>query len=156
LESNLNTFRILVDADAAPVKQEVFRVALRYGIKVILVANSPINIQAEDWLESVIVSGQFDAADDWIVEHVQKNDIVVTGDIPLAARCLKKGSRVLDHRGRIFTENSIGNLLATRDLMSHLRDMGVNTAGPKAFEKKDRSRFLQSLDTVIQSIRNDK
>ncbi len=83
-------FRILVDADAAPVKQEVFRVALRYGIKVILVANSPINIPEEDWLESVVVSGQFDAADDWIVEHVQKNDIVVTGDIPLAARCLKK------------------------------------------------------------------
>jgi len=149
-------FRILVDADAAPVKQEVFHVALRYEIKVILVANSPINIQEENWLESVVVSGQFDAADDWIVEHAQKNDIVVTGDIPLAARCLKKGARVLDHRGRIFTENSIGNLLATRDLMAHLRDMGVNTSGPKAFEKKDRSRFLQSLDTIIQSILHGK
>ena len=149
-------FRILVDADAAPVKQEVFRVALRYGIKVILVANSPINIQEEDWLELVVVSGQFDAADDWIVEHVQKNDIVVTGDIPLAARCLKKAARVLDYRGRIFTENSIGNLLATRDLMSHLRNIGVNTSGPKVFVKKDRSRFLQSLDTIIQSIRNGK
>lgn len=149
-------FRILVDADAAPVKQEVFRVALRYGIKVILVANSPINIQEEDWLESVVVSGQFDASDDWIVEHVQKNDIVVTGDIPLAARCLKKAARVLDYRGRIFTENSIGNLLATRDLMSHLRNIGVNTSGPKVFVKKDRSRFLQSLDTIIQSIRNGK
>ncbi len=149
-------FRILVDADAAPVKQEVFRVALRYGIKVILVANSPINIQEEDWLESVVVSGQFDASDDWIVEHVQKNDIVVTGDILLAARCLKKAARVLDYRGRIFTENSIGNLLATRDLMSHLRNIGVNTSGPKVFVKKDRSRFLQSLDTIIQSIRNGK
>jgi len=104
----------------------------------------------------VVVSGQFDAADDWIVEHVQKNDIVVTEDIPLAARCLKKGARVLDHRGRIFTENSIGNLLATRDLMTYLRDIGVNTSGPKAFEKKDRSRFLQSLDTIIQSIRKGK
>jgi uncharacterized protein YaiI (UPF0178 family) len=149
-------FRILVDADAAPVKQEVFRVALRYGIKVILVANSPINIQEEDWLESVVVNGQFDAADDWIVEHVQKNDIVVTGDIPLAARCLKKAARVLDYRGLIFTENSIGNLLATRDLMAHLRDIGINTSGPKVFAKKDRSRFLQSLDTIIQSIRNGK
>ena len=149
-------FRILVDADAAPVKQEVFRVALRYGIKVILVANSPINIQEEDWLESVVVNGQFDAADDWIVEHVQKNDIVVTGDIPLAARCLKKAARVLDYRGLIFTENSIGNLLATRDLMAHLRDIGINTSGPKVFVKKDRSRFLQSLDTIIQSIRNGK
>ena len=149
-------FRILVDADAAPVKQEVFRVALRYGIKVILVANSPINIQEEDWLELVVVSGQFDAADDWIVKHVQKNDIVVTGDIPLAARCLKKDARVLDYRGLIFTENSIGNMLATRDLMAHLRNIGVNTSGPKVFVKKDRSRFLQSLDTIIQSIRNGK
>ena len=149
-------FRILVDADAAPVKQEVFRVALRYGIKVILVANSPINIQQEDWLESVVVSSQFDAADDWIVDHVQKNDIVVTGDIPLASRCLKKGARVLDHRGRIITENSVCDMLATRDLMAHLRDIGVNTGGPKVFEKKDRSRFLQSLDTVIQAILNGK
>jgi hypothetical protein len=148
--------RILVDADAVPVKQEVFRVALRYGIKVVMVANSPINIQQEDWLETVVVSGRFDAADDWIVEHVQKNDIVVTGDIPLAARCLKKAARVLDYRGRILTENSIGNLLATRDLMAHLRDIGVNTGGPKVFEKKDRSRFLQSLDTIVQSILNGK
>ena len=148
--------RILVDADAVPVKQEVFRVALRYGIKVIMVANSPINIQQEDWLETVVVSGRFDAADDWIVEQVQMNDIVVTGDIPLAARCLKKAARVLDYRGRILTENSIGNLLATRDLMAHLRDIGVNTGGPKVFEKKDRSRFLQSLDTIVQSILNGK
>ena len=148
--------RILVDADAVPVKQEVFRVALRYEIKVIMVANSPINIQQEDWLETVVVSGRFDAADDWIVEQVQKNDIVVTGDIPLAARCLKKAARVLDYRGRILTENSIGNLLATRDLMAHLRDIGVNTGGPKVFEKKDRSRFLQSLDTIIQAILNSK
>jgi hypothetical protein len=148
--------RILVDADAVPVKQEVFRVALRYEIKVVMVANSPINIQQEDWLETVVVSGRFDAADDWIVEHVQKNDIVVTGDIPLAARCLKKAARVLDYRGRILTENSIGNLLATRDLMAHLRDIGVNTGGPKVFEKKDRSRFLQSLDTIVQSILNGK
>ena len=148
--------RILVDADAVPVKQEVFRVALRYEIKVVMVANSPINIQQEDWLETVVVSGRFDAADDWIVEQVQKNDIVVTGDIPLAARCLKKAARVLDYRGRILTENSIGNLLATRDLMAHLRDIGVNTGGPKVFEKKDRSRFLQSLDTVVQSILNCK
>ena len=148
--------RILVDADAVPVKQEVFRVALRYGIKVVMVANSPINIQQEDWLETVVVSGRFDAADDWIVEHVQKNDIVVTGDIPLAARCLKKAAWVLDYRGRILTENSIGNLLATRDLMAHLRDIGVITGGPKVFEKKDRSRFLQSLDTIVQSILNGK
>lgn len=155
-ESKLIMLRILVDADAVPVKQEIFRVALRYGMKVIMVANSPVNLPPEEWLETVVVSGRFDAADDWIAEHAQKDDIVVTADIPLAARCLKKAARVLDYRGRIFTENSIGNLLATRDLMAHLRTIGVNTAGPKVFGKQDRSRFLQSLDTVVQSIRNSK
>ena len=145
--------RIMVDADAVPVKQEIFRVALRYGIKVIMVANSPVNMQQEEWLESVIVSGRFDTADDWITENVQRNDIVVTADIPLAARCLKKDARVMDYRGCIFTENSIGNLLATHDLMAHVRNIGVNTKGPKVFGKQDRSRFLQSLDTIVQSIR---
>ena len=95
-------FKILVDADASPVKQEVYRVARRYGIKVVLVANSPINVPAEDWLELVVVSGQLDAADDWIVDHIDKNDIVITGDIPLAARCLKKGARVLSPKGIRF------------------------------------------------------
>jgi uncharacterized protein len=148
--------KILVDADASPVKQEVFRVARRYGIKVVLVANSQINIQPEDWLEIVVVSGRLDAADDWITDHVEKNDIVVTGDIPLAASCVKKGARVLSPRGSVFTEISIGNTLATRDLMTHLRDIGINTAGPAAFDKKDRSRFLQSLDKLVQAIRNGK
>jgi uncharacterized protein YaiI (UPF0178 family) len=149
-------FKILVDADAAPVKQEVYRVARRYGIKVILVTNSPINVPAEDWLELVVVSSQPDAADDWIVDHVNQNDIVVTGDIPLAARCLKKGARVLGYQGLVFTESSIGNALATRDLMTHLRDIGINTGGPAVFNKKDRSRFLQALDRIIQAIRNGK
>jgi uncharacterized protein len=149
-------FKILVDADSSPVKQEVFRVAGRYGIKVVLVANSLINIQPEEWLEIVVVSGRLDAADDWITDHVDKNDIVVTGDIPLAARCVKKGARVLSPRGSVFTEGSIGNTLATRDLLTHLRDIGINTAGPAAFNKKDRSRFLQSLDKLVQAIRNGK
>ena len=149
-------FRILVDADSSPVKQEVYRVARRYGIKVVLVANSVINAPIEDWLETVVVSGQLDAADDWIVDHIDKNDIVVTGDIPLAARCLKKGARVVGPKGIVFTERSIGNTLATRDLMTHLRDIGINTGGPAAFEKKDRSRFLQALDKLIQEIRNAK
>ena len=104
-------FKILVDADASPVKQEVYRVAKRYGIKVILVANSAINIPAEDWLELVVVSGQLDAADDWIVEHIGQNDIVITGDIPLASRSIKKGARVLSPQGLVFTESSIGNAL---------------------------------------------
>lgn len=149
-------FKILVDADAVPVRQEVYRVARRYGIEVVLVANSPMNVPAEDWLELVVVSSQFDAADDWIVDHVNQNDIVVTGDIPLAARCLKKGARVLGHQGLVFTESSIGDALATRDLMAHLRNIGINTGGPAGFDKKDRSRFLQALDGIIQAIRNGK
>lgn len=149
-------FKILVDADASPVKQEVYRVAGRYGIKVILVANSAISIPAEDWLELVVVSGQLDAADDWIFEHIGQNDIVITGDIPLASRSVKKGARVLSPQGLIFTESSIANALATRDLMTHLRDIGLNTGGPSPFDKKYRSRFLQALDRLIQAIRNGK
>lgn len=149
-------FKILVDADACPVKQEVFRVARRYGIKVILVANSPINISQGDWLELVVVSNQLDAADDWIVDNIEKNDVLITGDIPLAARGLKKGARVLSPKGLVFSERSIGNTLATRDLMTHLRDIGINTTGPAAFSKNDRSRFLQALDSLIQAIRTGK
>ena len=143
-------FKILVDADASPVKQEIFRVARRYRIKTIVVANSSIVIPTEDWLEMVVVSSQLDAADDWIVEHIEKKDILITGDIPLAARGLKKGARVLTHKGIIILENSIGNMLATRDLMTHLRDIGISTIGPSSFSKKDRSRFLQALDKIIQ------
>jgi uncharacterized protein YaiI (UPF0178 family) len=148
--------KILVDADACPVKQEVYRVAKRYGLRVTLVANSPMHVPAEDWIELVVVSDRFDAADNWIVECATKNDIVISGDIPLASRCLKKGARVLGPKGRIFTDDSIGDVLATRDLMSHLRDVGVVTGGPAPFEKRDRSRFLHSLDTIIQAIRNGK
>ena len=147
---------VLVDADGCPVKQEVYRVAKRYGLKVILVANSPMQIPDTDWLELVIVSGQFDAADDWIAEHVIKNDIVISGDIPLASRCLKKGARVLGPNGRVFTQDSIGDVLATRDLRSYLRDIGIMTGGPSPFGKRDRSRFLQGLDGIIQAIRSGK
>jgi hypothetical protein len=149
-------FKILVDADASPVKQEIFRVAKRYGIKTIVVANSSILIPNEDWLEMVVVSSQLDAADDWVVEHIEKKDILITGDIPLAARGLKKGARVLTHKGTIISENSIGNMLATRDLMTHLRDIGISTTGPSSFNKKDRSRFLQALDKIIQQNINSK
>ena len=147
---------ILVDADSCPVKQEVYRVAKRYGLKVTVVANSPMHIPGEDWLKLVVVSHQFDAADDWIVEYITKNDIVISGDIPLASRCLKKGARVLGPNGHVFTEESIGDALATRDLKSHLRDIGIMTGGPAPFKKRDRSRFLQSLDGIIQAIRNGK
>jgi len=151
-KENSLLLEILVDADASPVKQEVYRVARRYGLKVTLVANSPMDIPDEDWLKLVVVNDQLDAADDWIVDHVAKNDIVITGDILLASRCLKRGARVLGFKGDIFTEGSIGNALATRDLMAHLRELGMDTGGPAPFEKRDRSRFLQSLDSIVQAI----
>ena len=138
------------------MSQEVYRVARRYGLRVKLVANSQMYIPGEDWLELVVVSDRFNAADDWIVEHIIKNDIVVSGDVPLASRCLEKGARVLGYKGHVFTEDSIGGALATRDLMSHLRDIGIMTGGTAPFTKRDRSRFLQSLDGIIQAIRNGK
>ena len=149
-------FRILVDADSCPVKQEVYRVAQRYELKVILVANSAVNSPAEDWIEIKVVNDHLDAADDWIVDNISLNDIVITGDIPLASRSIKAGARVLSPRGTVFTECSVGNALATRDLMTHLRDTGMKTEGPPAFDKKDRSKFLQALDGLIQLIRNGK
>jgi uncharacterized protein len=142
---------IYVDADGCPVKNEVYRVAKRFGLKVYLVANSRMGIPEEELFELVLVNERFNAADDWIVEQVRDNDIVVSGDVPLAARCLEKGSRVIDPRGRIFTEGSIGEALASRELMAYLRDMGDVTGGPAPFEKRDRSRFLQGLDKVIQA-----
>lgn len=147
---------IVVDADSCPVKEEVYRIARRYELRVTLVANSQMHISNEDWLKLVVVGNQFDAADDWIVEYITRNDIVISGDIPLASRCLKKGARVLAPNGRVFTDDSIGNALATHDLMSHLRDIGTITGGPAPFVKRDRSRFLQSLDGIIQAIRNGK
>lgn len=145
--------KIIIDADACPVKEEVYRVAMRYGLKVTLVANSRMRVPAVDWLEHVVVSGGFDAADDWIAENVAENDIVIAGDIPLASRCLQKGARVISPRGQIFTEDSIGEALATRNLLSHLREMGTMLGGPAPFEKRDRSRFLQSIDNVIHAVR---
>ena len=147
---------IFVDADGCPVKQEVYRVAKRYGLKVTLVSNSRMGTPQEDWIEAVVVEGQFNAADDWIVDHVSEDDIVITGDIPLASRCLAKGARVLAPAGRVFSEEGIGDALATRELLSHLRDLGNITGGPAPFDKRDRSRFLQRLDETIQAVRNRK
>jgi len=142
---------IYVDADGCPVKNEVYRVAKRYGLKVYLVSNSRMRIPQEELFELVIVDEQFNAADDWIVEQVRDNDIVVSADIPLAARCLEKGTQVIDPKGRVFTKESIGDALANRELMAYLRDMGNMTGGPGPFEKRDRSRFLQRLDDIIQA-----
>ena len=144
---------IYVDADACPVKQEVYRVAKRYRLEVTLVANSWMRIPDERWLKLEVVGEGFDAADDWIVEQVQADDIVITADIPLASRCVKAGASVIGTTGKPFTENNIGSALATRDLLSELRGAGEITGGPPPLQKRDRSRFLQTLDEVIQSIR---
>ena len=146
---------IFVDADACPVKKEVYRVAGRCKLDVTLVANAWMRIPNERWIALEVVADGFDAADDWIVEHVQSHDIVVTADIPLARRCLQKGARVIGPTGKPFTENNIGQAVATRGLLSELRDAGEITGGPPPLTKRDRSRFLQQLDTVIQSIRRE-
>ncbi len=142
--------QIYIDADACPVKEEIYRVALRHGVKVHLVANTRMRIPAQGQVELVVVDGGFDAADDWIAEQVEAQDVVITADIPLAARCLEKGARVLGLKGRAFTEDSIGEALASRELSSQLREMGVISGGPAPFGKKDRSRFLHSLDEMLR------
>ncbi len=147
--------RIFIDADACPVKQEVFRVAARYGLEVTLVANSQMRTPDEDWITLEVVGSGFDEADDWIVEHVQAHDIVITADVPLANRCIKAGARVIGTTGKPFTEDNIGRAVATRDLLADLRGAGEITGGPPPMHKRDRSRFLQTLDAVIQSIRRE-
>lgn len=144
---------IFVDADACPVKKEVYRVASRYSLKVTLVANSWMRVPYEPGLVLEVVNDDFDAADDWIVEQVQSDDIVVTADIPLASRCLKEGAQVIGSTGKIFTENNIGQAVATRNLMTELRNAGQVTGGPAPLNNRDRSRFLHQLDEIIQTIR---
>jgi uncharacterized protein len=144
---------LFVDADACPVKAEIYRVASRYGVPVKVVANAFMRIPDAPGLELVVVPGGFDEADDWIVERAGPRDIVVTADIPLAARSLEKGARVLDHKGGVFTEDTIGEALASRELLSQLRQAGAITGGPAPFEPRDRSRFLQRLDETIQALR---
>ena len=144
---------IFVDADACPVKQEVYRVAQRYGLNVTLVSNSWMRVPDERWLVLEVVGNAFDEADDWIVDHVQPDDIVITADIPLAARCLKEGAQAIGSTGKPFTENNIGQAVATRDLLAELRGAGEITGGPPPITKRDRSFFLQKLDEAIQSIR---
>lgn len=142
---------IYVDADGCPVKNEIYRATGKYGLSVYVVCNSYLNVPAEERIRRVVVGRGADVADDWIAERVAPGDIVVTTDIPLADRCIKKGARVLDARGREFTPDSIGAALATRDLMEHLRWMGLTSGGPPPAEKKDRSQFLAKLHEVIQA-----
>jgi uncharacterized protein YaiI (UPF0178 family) len=143
---------IFVDADGCPVKEEVYRVAGRHGLRVTVVSNSRLRVPAADWIEAVVVSGSFDAADDWIVERALADDIVVTTDIPLADRCLKKGARVVTPTGKVYTEETIGEAMASRELLSYLREMGSVTGGPPPFSSKDRSRFLHELDQLIKDV----
>ena len=144
--------QIYVDADACPVKEEVYRVARRYAWRVTLVANAPQRIPDDEHFDLVVVREGMDVADDWIAEHAGASDIVITADIPLAARCIRNGARVIGTTGRPFTEDNVGGALATRDILSELRGAGEFTVGPPPFEKRDRSRFLQALDTAIQAI----
>ncbi|TMJ25720.1 MAG: YaiI/YqxD family protein [Alphaproteobacteria bacterium] len=143
---------IYVDADACPVKAEIYRVAGRYGLEVFVVANSYINVPRDPRIERVVVSDGFDAADNWIAERVGPDDIVVTADIPLADRSLKAGASVIGNTGIPFTTASIGMAMANRELLSNLRAMGEVTGGPKPMAQRDRSRFLSALDEAIQKI----
>jgi uncharacterized protein len=140
---------IFVDADACPVKDEVYRVARRYGLKVYVVSIGGVRVPADPLFEMVVVAEGPDAADDWIAARAVRGDIVVTADIPLAHRCLQARAEVVGPTGRPFTPSSIGSALAQRGLMEHLRSTGEITAGPKPFAAGDRSRFLSALDEAI-------
>ena len=143
---------IFVDADACPVKDEIYRVAQRYSLAVTLVANSWMRVPHKTFIHLEVVPGGFDAADDWIAEQAAQDDIVITADIPLANRCIAKGARVLGPSGRPFTEDNIGPALATRNLLSELRDLGEIGGGPPPFSQRDRSLFLQQLDQIINAV----
>jgi uncharacterized protein YaiI (UPF0178 family) len=141
---------IFIDGDACPVKDETYAVSSRYGIPVALVANSRMRVPDGLGVEMIVVDHGPDAADDWIADNVRSGDVVVTADIPLAARCLEAGARVLGTNGRVFDEDSIGTLLATRDLKTELREAGVMSGGPSGISAKDRSRFLSRLDELVR------
>ena len=143
--------RIYIDADACPVKEETYKVAKRYGLEVIVVANAWMRTPLNSSIGLRVVKDGLDAADDWIVDHIRPHDIVITADIPLAQRCLENGAAALGPKGKSFTVENIGDAVATRDLLAELRSAGTQTGGPSPLRKQDRSRFLQELDKVIQA-----
>jgi uncharacterized protein len=153
-DRSLNPIRIYVDADACPVKEEIYRVARRYAMRVVVVANTPLRVPAEPLVELVVRSGAV-IVDDWIVEQVGSGDIVITTDIPLAARCLEKSARVLSPKGQPFTDRDIGDALALRDLLDMLRQGGTPTRGPAPMASKDRSRFLSKLDEMVNAVQRE-
>jgi uncharacterized protein len=152
----LNTTRIYVDADACPVKDEIYRVAARYSLPVSVVAGQFIRVPQDPMIERVAAGSGMDAADDWIAERAGPGDIVVTSDIPLASRCVKAGAEVIAPNGKPFTEQSMGMTLAVRNLMTDLRSSGEVTGGPKSFAPRDRSAFLSALDQTIRRIQRQR
>ena len=145
----IKPIEIFVDADACPVKEEVYRVARRYGLRVYVVTNGGVRVPADALIELIVVEQGPDVADDWIAEHARRGDIVITADIPLAHRSLQAGAEAIGPTGRAFTSSSIGAALAQRGLMEHLRSTGEITGGPKPFAPGDRSRFLAALDHAV-------
>lgn len=142
---------IFIDGDACPVKDEVYAVAARIGLAVVLVANQRIHVPADLGVEMVVVEEGPDAADDWIAEEIRAGDVVITADIPLAARCLEMGAFALGTNGREFTPDSIGSALATREIKASIRESGVTTGGPSPISGRDRSRFSNVLDRVVHA-----
>ena len=146
-------FRIFIDADACPVKDKVYKVAARYGLKTFVVSNSFLRIPFSPMIEQVVVDAGPDVADDWIAHHTQAGDIAVTNDIPLAERVLQAGGAAIAPNGKPFTADSIGSAIAQRALMEQLRSTGDILGGPRPFDRNDRSRFLQALDEAVQKAR---
>jgi hypothetical protein len=144
---------IYVDADACPVKNEVYRVAERHGLKVMVVSNSPIAVPRDPLVERVVVGGGMDAADDWIASRAGQGDVVITADVPLASRCVKTAAVVIAPDGKLFDDDSIGMALAARNLMHDLRSAGATTGGPKPFSARDRSQFLSALDLAVVGLK---
>jgi len=151
---------IYIDADACPVKPEVYRVAERHALKgaqlkVFVVSNSPIAVPRDEMIERVVVGGGMDEADNWIAERAGRSDVVITADVPLASRCVKTGATVIAPNGKPFTADSIGMTLASRNLMDSLRSAGAVTGGPRPFAPRDRSNFLAALDTALVRLKRD-
>lgn len=155
-ELRQGSVQLYVDADSCPVKDEIFRVAYRYRLVVHVVANQSILVPDDGDFRLVLVEDTFDAADDWIAERAGQLDVVITADILLAARCLERGARVLGPRGRVYKDTTIGDALASREAQALLREMGVSGTGPPPFQDKDRSRFLQRLDELVNAARRQR
>ena len=143
--------KIYVDADACPVKNEIERIATRHHLITYMVCNGGIRPSRNPLIKLVVVSQEFDAADSWIIDHIEKTDICVTNDIPLAEHCLKKTALVIKPNGTIFTDNNIGIAIATRDMMARIRESGEVTSGPPPFSKLDRSKFLNHMESMVCS-----